>query len=257
MTDIDKYSDDFRAYVVSAACSIPAGTAWDSPEVARVWEVWLAARASTPPTAAEQCSHRIADVRNKVVKSGYMCLDCGAVFAAADHDGPRASSAPAVQAVGELVPKWAGQFDSHAQWVNKAQSWLKSPSHRPVICVDAIGRRCSLGADMARARDEDAFPVRYFWECAPAIQPPPSQTEILREVIRMVRGYPDFDADDSPFGIMMDEALAGKVPALLTTIECLTSGQPPPSAKPAPTDPRPVVGIVDERYLRPTNGGEG
>lgn len=33
--------------------------------------------------------------------------------------------------------------------------------------------------------------------------------------------------------------------------------QPPPSAEPAPTDPRPVVGIVDERYLRPTSGGEG
>jgi hypothetical protein len=33
------------------------------------------------------------------------------------------------------------------------------------ICVDALGRRCNIGADFARARDEGAFPVRYFWEC--------------------------------------------------------------------------------------------
>lgn len=33
----------------------------------------------------EQCRHRIADARNPVVKSGYLCVDCGALFAAADH----------------------------------------------------------------------------------------------------------------------------------------------------------------------------
>jgi hypothetical protein len=34
---------------------------------------------------AEPCSHRIADARNPVVKSGYVCVDCLALFAAADH----------------------------------------------------------------------------------------------------------------------------------------------------------------------------
>jgi hypothetical protein len=31
------------------------------------------------------CHHRIADARNPIVKSGYMCVDCGALFSAADH----------------------------------------------------------------------------------------------------------------------------------------------------------------------------
>ena len=34
---------------------------------------------------SEPCRHRIADARNALVQSGYVCVDCGAVFAAADH----------------------------------------------------------------------------------------------------------------------------------------------------------------------------
>ncbi|MGO4338976.1 hypothetical protein AB4037_29080 [Labrys sp. KB_33_2] len=30
------------------------------------------------------------------------------------------------------------------------------------ICIDAQGRRCNVGKDFARARDEGAFPIRYF-----------------------------------------------------------------------------------------------
>ena len=37
------------------------------------------ARGEQEPVA---CIHRIVDVTNKVVKSGYMCMDCGAVFRA-------------------------------------------------------------------------------------------------------------------------------------------------------------------------------
>lgn len=36
---------------------------------------------------SEGCRHRIADIRNPLVKSGYMCIDCGVLFSAADHDG--------------------------------------------------------------------------------------------------------------------------------------------------------------------------
>lgn len=64
----------------------------------------------------------------------------------------------------QMVPKWEGEFRSHSDWVNRAQRALSSPSNRPAVCIDAKGRRCTIGADMARARDEGAFPVRYFWE---------------------------------------------------------------------------------------------
>lgn len=62
-----------------------------------------------------------------------------------------------------LAPKWAGEFDSFQCWVNKAQSWID----KYAVCIDAKGRRCLIGADFMRARDEDAFPVRFFWELVP------------------------------------------------------------------------------------------
>ena len=70
----------------------------------------------------------------------------------------------------ELVPLWAGEFVSHADWVNFANKRLIGTTgtygnEAKAICVDARGRRCLNGGDMARARDEDAFPVRYFFEC--------------------------------------------------------------------------------------------
>lgn len=73
----------------------------------------------------------------------------------------------AVEDVGP-APNWAGEFATYQQWVNKGQSWLYSPAHRPAICIDAKGRRCSTGADMMRALADGAFPVRFFWDCEPA-----------------------------------------------------------------------------------------
>lgn len=47
----------------------------------------LASEASKPA-----CAHRIVDARNEIVKSGYLCVDCGAVFA-----GIHAHAAPSVE----------------------------------------------------------------------------------------------------------------------------------------------------------------
>ena len=51
-----------------------------------------------------------------------------------------------------------GQFASFTTWVNKASSWIGGQN---VICVDAQGRACRTGADIQRARDAGAFPLRY------------------------------------------------------------------------------------------------
>jgi hypothetical protein len=72
-----------------------------------------------------------------------------------------------------LVPNIAGSFKSFADWVNTAPRVLanrtcdSSTCTMPVaaICVDTEGRRCYQGGDFMRARDEDAFPVVYFWDC--------------------------------------------------------------------------------------------
>jgi hypothetical protein len=52
-----------------------------------------------------------------------------------------------------------GNFPCFQTWVNKATSWIGGTNP---ACFDAKGRRCRIGADMMRARDEEAFPV-YFW----------------------------------------------------------------------------------------------
>ena len=70
----------------------------------------------------------------------------------------------------DLVPKWAGEFRDFNDWVSFATPRLAGAYGRfgqdvAPICVDALGRRCNIGGDFMRARDEGAFPVRYFWEC--------------------------------------------------------------------------------------------
>ena len=52
-----------------------------------------------------------------------------------------------------------GEFATFATWVNKATSWIGGTN---ALCADAQGRICRNGGDFMRARDGDAFPVR-FW----------------------------------------------------------------------------------------------
>lgn len=53
-----------------------------------------------------------------------------------------------------------GNFHSFTTWVNKAASWIGGTNP---LCVDAKDRICHNGADMQRARDENAFPVRFWY----------------------------------------------------------------------------------------------
>lgn len=67
-----------------------------------------------------------------------------------------------------FMPNWAGQFDTFQDWVNHASRALTGETgsvgeELRAYCVDAKGRRCHNGKDFMRARDEDAFPVRYFF----------------------------------------------------------------------------------------------
>ena len=66
-------------------------------------------------------------------------------------------------------PVWAGQFDTFDDWVNHASRALTGETgsvgqELTAFCVDSLGRRCSVGKDFMRARDEGAFPVRYFFD---------------------------------------------------------------------------------------------
>lgn len=76
----------------------------------------------------------------------------------------------------DLTPNWQGQFATFNEWVSFATTSLTGRTGSvgepvPAICVDAKGRRCHVGMDFARARDENAFPVRFFWDCEPTPEP--------------------------------------------------------------------------------------
>ena len=60
-----------------------------------------------------------------------------------------------------------GQFTTFATWVNKARSWIGGTG---AVCFDARGRRCYQGSDFMRARDEGAFPVRYWIPSDPPVR---------------------------------------------------------------------------------------
>lgn len=79
-----------------------------------------------------------------------------------------------------IAPPFGDQrFDSFDQWVAYASSWLTCHidynntehgekkgwrgNHFTALCFDSLGRRCRIGADMHRARDEGAFPVWWIW----------------------------------------------------------------------------------------------
>ncbi len=53
-----------------------------------------------------------------------------------------------------------GEFSCFETWVNKATSWIGGMN---AACFDAKDRRCLNGGDMVRARDENAFPVRFWY----------------------------------------------------------------------------------------------
>jgi hypothetical protein len=75
-----------------------------------------------------------------------------------------------------LVPNWAGEFRDFQDWVSFATNRLTG-TYDPMmgnevgaVCIDAFGRRCTAGGHFRRAKEEGAFPVRFFWDMRPAQQ---------------------------------------------------------------------------------------
>lgn len=77
-----------------------------------------------PPAAA--CNHRIEDARNPVVSSGYVCVDCGALFSAADHNEPPAVAVPDGYALVPIEPTPAMLCAGQKEWLESSGS---DPSH--------------------------------------------------------------------------------------------------------------------------------
>ncbi len=75
-----------------------------------------------------------------------------------------------------------GAFRDFNDWVNHATSYIGGTN---ALCADARGRVCRIGGDFMRARDEGAFPVRY-WHGAGG-QSPAEQRQ-AREATRRTLG---------------------------------------------------------------------
>lgn len=120
--------------------------------------------------AVIDCGHSICD--DRIILYRDSDIEGNALSQLSDRLANLASKeAAAAEAPSQLTPNWAGEFSTFQDWVNRAQRVLSVPSHHaPAICVDAKGRRCFIGADMRRASEEGAFPVRYFWNCEPTQQ---------------------------------------------------------------------------------------
>lgn len=54
------------------------------------------------------------------------------------------------------------QFDSFDEWENRAELWL-GVDIPWATCIDARDRIVKSRGDFTRARDENAFPVRWYW----------------------------------------------------------------------------------------------
>lgn len=70
---------------------------------------------------------------------------------------PRAAVLAGVSSLPNRDPD--GEFPQFSTWINKATSWIGGTN---ALCADAKGRICRNGGDFMRARDEGAFPVRYW-----------------------------------------------------------------------------------------------
>lgn len=53
------------------------------------------------------------------------------------------------------------RFNSKQEWINKARSWFKNCGVRQgnYICIDAVGRVCTCGAQFSRAEREETYPI--------------------------------------------------------------------------------------------------
>ena len=52
-----------------------------------------------------------------------------------------------------------GEFETYDEWAR----FGPQPPYRSAIFLDAHGRRCITQRDFDLARDDGAFPVRYYW----------------------------------------------------------------------------------------------
>lgn len=95
------------------------------------------------------CNHLIADARNPFVDSGYVCVECGAIFAAADHDAPK-GAVPAFIYTGQQGRELEGDFEGYT---HGTKFYTESSTTSPTVSEsDAYHYACEIMEEGQRER---------------------------------------------------------------------------------------------------------
>jgi hypothetical protein len=120
-----------------------------------------------------------------------------------------------------------GLQDAWEVWQARAALQGQQSSPAPLPALYWKGQEITSQAVLTSVMVSEADAAFNAGRASPA--PASDRVAVLEAVIRAVRQYPDFD-EPSVFSKMMDDALSGKTPELLRTIDSLSRGEMPAPA---------------------------
>ncbi|MDR5761913.1 hypothetical protein [Caballeronia sp. LZ035] len=181
VAELPEVNQDWASVEPSVAFHLIERHAEDWAHAGRMMEAWRAANTDAPQSQVDsECAargHRLVDARNPIVQSGYLCLDCGAVFRAGDHDAPHSQGEKAVAS------------DRKTQVIeglrDQAMSMLDAP--RSAARDDAIRKLIAAHADELERNDYAYFELAYTrrtgwmaWICSNCRDDDPDRKVIAR-----------------------------------------------------------------------------
>ncbi len=119
-----------------------------NPELLEKLEAGVKGRAVCVPAKQEVCSHRIIDARNSVVKSGYVCIDCYAIFAAADHDyrnhhpAPQPVNQQLLEALKDMFSGWRYIRESHGDLYGVGWDRCEASAKAAIAAAESEPKKC-------------------------------------------------------------------------------------------------------------------
>jgi hypothetical protein len=93
-----------------------------------------------------------------------------------------------------------GSFDTFTRWLNHAASWIGWSGAK---CFDALDRPCRIGGDFMRARDEEAFPVRFYMPDRFDAPMPPMNDRLYQAMTILAKDGGDVHVEDIAKGLKL------------------------------------------------------
>lgn len=158
----------------------------DTPWADRLIDKVFAAQAASEP---EQCYHRIADMKNENVASGFMCIDCGRLFSAAPvTDAAQAQQRPTDDALWDKTLRERDDYHDMADQLAAQIAAITGAEIGEHSSANDPWRNAMLAAD-------EYIAVQLRKLCSgrsaqDAIKPAPDEREALRESMEVIATWP-------------------------------------------------------------------